>query len=199
MKSRRLMAQSCQFGVSWTIFPPTIVIVAEMSRSPPSINGERIGGQDSEIRQLAGLQRALLAFIEGEIGAACSRAAQSFCPSDRLFGRDTLFCEAFACNDLPDRPEHRDWHVVGCKSHLHAGIEQIAHWRDLVVAFLGQTLLPRVTLLVDVTVGVSGQDYTHARNSLDITWGQDRDMTKHPAAALQWNLTIHFLEQVEHV
>jgi hypothetical protein len=30
------VAQSCQFGVSWTIFPPTIVIVAEMSRSPAS-------------------------------------------------------------------------------------------------------------------------------------------------------------------
>src|SRR5262249_55889916 len=162
---------------------------------PSLINGERIGGQDSEGRELAGLPWAPLAFIEGGISGAFSPAAQPFCPSDRLFGRDTLFCEPFACNRLPDRPEHRDWHVVGCQSHLHAGIEQIAHRGDLAVAFLRQALLPQVTLLVDVTVGVSGQDYAHARNALDITQCQDRDMAKHPAAALQRNLTIYFLEQ----
>src|SRR5262249_40555618 len=96
-----------------------------------------------------------------------------------------LFCEPLAWNDLPDRPEHRDWHVVGCKSHRHAGIEQIAHRRDLAVAFLREALLPQVTLLVDVTVGVSGQDDAHAGNALDITRCQDRDMAKHPAAAVE--------------
>src|SRR5262245_66266847 len=43
---------------------------------PGLIDGERIGAQDGEVREFAGLQRALLAFVEGEIGAACSRAAQ---------------------------------------------------------------------------------------------------------------------------
>src|SRR5262249_53185478 len=61
-----------------------------------------------------------------------------------------------------------------------------------------QALLPQVTLLVDVTVGVSGQDDAHAGNALDITRCQDRDMAKHPAAAVERNLAIHFLEQVEH-
>src|SRR5580700_9750277 len=69
-------------------------------------DGERIGAEHREVGELAGLQRAFLGLVEGQIGAVVGGAAQRVGARQRLLRRDTFLAVIGAAPErLPDRQE----------------------------------------------------------------------------------------------
>src|SRR5262249_23082548 len=77
-----------------------------------------------EVVELAGLERALLALVETEIGAVTGPAAQRIGAAERFARRHALLAPVGrARHGLPDRQEQRGPHAVGFEREPHARIE----------------------------------------------------------------------------